>query len=290
MSGNKWVEVLEYPGKRFDVLFTIAAGFLGICSAAIFLKRGKFSHEARQAKKQQEAGQEVTSVGSPLHYGFPLLMLALKNLLLIGLSGVFLMNINDAKDEQAFLFPQRYWCDFAAIGFASFEFLYLSHGGHDLWKNKKAWGSVALKCFGMIGFALVASNGGRQNARVNVVAVPSIACYGVGITFEAWMWIWPMFKQNKDDENKSKNMITELLLSANVLWGAAYLIAFSLGPAFGDLVSTYHTAVWFFILDLVYGVHLNVSTYWGTHKKVLQPMEAGYTAMSVTASALKANP
>ena len=199
------------------------------------------------------------------------------------------MNINDAKDEQAFLFPQRYWCDFVAIGFASFEFFYLSNSGADLWKNKKAYGSVALKCIAMIGFALVASNGGRQNARVNVVAVPAIACYGVGVAFEVWMWIWPMF-QDKESRTKRDNMITELLLTANVLWGSAYLIAFSLGPAFGDLVSTYHTAVWFFILDLVYGVHLIASTYFGTHANVLKPISAEYTAMSVTASALKAAP
>lgn len=220
----------------------------------------------------------------------PLLMLALKNLLLIGLSGVFLQNINDAQDEQAFLFPQRYWSDFAAIGFASFEFFYLSHSGDDLWKNKKAWGSVALKCFGMIGFALVASNGGKQNSRVNVVAIPAIACYGVGIAFEVWMWIWPMIKKEKNTETKDDNMWIHLLLSANVLWGSAYLIAFCLGPAFGDLLSTYHTAVWFFVLDLVFGVHLIASTYFGTHANVLKPMEAGYTAMSVTASALKAGP
>merc|ERR1712167_375400 len=117
---------------------------------------------------------------------------------LIGLSGVFLMNIHDAQDEQAFLFPQRYWSDFAAIGLASFEFFYLSNSGANKWKNKKAWGSVALKCFAMIGFALVASNGGRQNARVNVVAIPAIGCYAVGIVFEAWMWVWPMFQNTEN--------------------------------------------------------------------------------------------
>merc|ERR1712093_623761 len=109
-TGNAWVEVLEYPGKRFDTLFAIAAGFLCTCAGAIYMKRGKYAAAIR------------AEGGSPLHYGFPLLLLALKNLLLIGLSGVFLVNIFDAKDEQSFLFPQRYWTDFVAIGIASFEF------------------------------------------------------------------------------------------------------------------------------------------------------------------------
>lgn len=217
-------------------------------------------------------------------------MLALKNLLLIGLSGVFLKNINDAQDEQAFLFPQRYWSDFVAIGLASLEFFYLSHGDDDLWKNSKAWGSVALKSAGMIGFALVASNGGLQNSRVNVVAIPAICCYGVGLAFEFIMWVMPMIRQNKkiDKENRMEHWKTELLLAANLMWGAAYLIAFSLGPAFGDLVSTYHTAIWFFILDCVFGVHLVISLYFGIHRKVLESMKVAteYTPMTVTASAL----
>ena len=191
----------------------------------------------------------------------------------------------------------RYWVDAIALGVSSFEFWYRSHNtDSDRYKNKKAWMSCAFLVSAEIGFALCAQNGGASHSRISVVALPSIVFYGISVAFQFYVWVWPMIQRKEFGRD---NIITEVLLAANVLWSAAYVCAFALGPAFGDLVSSYHTAVWFFVLDIVYAIHVTTSMFWGTHARVMADLTAEaatggqtgstYTAMSATQSVLKSN-
>jgi len=64
-----------------------------------------------------------------------------------------------------------------------------------------------------------------------------------------------MFMKTNFTQIANKNVMVDLLLLANLLWGACYAIAFAMSPSWGDFISTYHTCMWFFILDLVREQH-----------------------------------
>lgn len=204
-------------------------------------------------------------------------------MLLIGLSGTLVLSKLDAQDDPTFTFPARYWVDAVAFGIASLEFFWRSHNANE---NREAdrigWMSVAFQVAGTVGFALCAQNGGNTHGRIAVIAIPSIVLYGASILMQAKIWLMPAIKDKR-------GVMVELLLAANALFGCAYVIAFALSPSYGDALSSYHATVFFFVLDLIYAVHVLLSIFVGTHPGIKEKagISSDYTAMSATQSALK---
>lgn len=236
--------MFEYPNNTTEVYFGIPS--------AIYAGTGLIMFLMAMFVKNRD-GSPKFDRAAVFPYWALCFVCAFKGLLLLGVSGVASTS-KDVDGEQAMTFPVRYWVDLIAFGFFSFEMSSRTHQASEDNRSLRR-GSVVT---GLIGTSLFALSAAYPGSRQDWLAIPAIIFYALFAVMSFAMAVHKSMEKNSQSSITSFHFWFEV---AGFLWRAAYLSAFICSPAYADVVSVEHTALWFMILDIVFSLWVSAHFY-----------------------------
>merc|ERR1711959_573743 len=105
---------------------------------------------------------------------------------------------------------------------------------------------------------LIALSAASPGSRQDWLAIPAIIFYALFAVMSFAMAVHKSMEKNSQSSITSFHFWFEV---AGFLWRAAYLSAFICSPAYADVVSVEHTALWFMILDIVFSLWVSAHFY-----------------------------